>query len=523
MRSTFFRGFLAISLLCLISNIAAAEGATRNFCAMGNEWAVSTGHPEATRAAQKILEQGGNAVDAAVAAAFMVGVVDFTNSGPGGDAFALVHLANGRILAFDASIRKPASLAKNTSHIGLPCTPELLLKLLKSLGNLSSEEVMAPAIAACIKGFEVSPYLHQVITKKLPQLKDPVAVKFLAPAGKPIAAGSVLRQPLLGETLQKLAADHGESFYRGADAAKMVAHMNSLGSTYSFNDLKNYHSRLCLPLKLEWQNFSLYGNPPPSSSIVAIKLAGLLADSRENLFSLSPASLLKVAKISRAIIDFKYNYLSNYLIEPERFFKDAEVDLRQKPGNSEITDDSMTTHLCVWDKNNLAVSMTLTLGSHCGTGELSPLGFFYNNEMRNYTSLVASYSSAYPVNAGPISSKAPVMVKKTDKLIAILGGAGSDRIIANVGLMAARIMNNPAAVADTINQPRFFLDYRRILHLEGGFTRPMIESTAQIYTDTRLRQGRADYFGLLAAIFRNKEGFFTAIADFRRDGDCMAK
>jgi gamma-glutamyltranspeptidase/glutathione hydrolase len=511
---------ICLYLFFLLLLAGSCEAKQRVFNATGAFGAVSCGHPLATKAAARILENGGNAVDAAVAAAFMLGVVDFTNSGPGGDAFALVHFPNGKIMAYDASIRRPASREKNKSFIGLPTEPELLLKLLQQFGSRSAVEVLAPAIKTCIDGFKVSSYLNRVISAKLPSLQDRAAIDFLAPDGYAIPAGAILKQPLLAQTLQNLARDLGNSFYRGEDAMRMVAHMQSLGSTYSPGDLKEYSSSLRIPIRRDWQNFELYGNLPPSSSIAAMNLALSLADSNLDLFSQSVDTIESVSLIARKIIDHKYNFLSTCLKFPQTFFDATEKALKMDISEQAREDDSQTTHLCVWDKNGMAVSMTLTLGSHCGTGELSPLGFFYNNEMRNYTPLVASYPADYPENAGPISSKAPLMIKRDGELAAILGGAGSDRIIFNVGLNAARIMRNSRAVMSSALKSRYFLDYLNVMNLEWNPDSSFKTAAEKKFKKLKWRESGADYFGLISMILK-QDSMFHAIGDYHRDGDCQ--
>lgn len=516
----FRRICLLLPLFLILTGPCPAK--SRQFKASGRFGAVSTGHPLATKAAVRILENGGNAVDAAVAAAFMLGVVDFTNSGPGGDAFALIHLPNGKILAFDASIRRPASKEKNRSFIGLPTEPELLIRMLQQFGSRNAVEILAPAIKTCQDGFKVSSYLSRVISAKLPTVQDQAAIEFLAPDGYALPAGSVLKQPVLAQTLQNLARDLGESFYRGEDAAILAKHMQSLGSTYGLKDLKEYSSSLRVPIRFEWENFELYGNPPPSSSIVAMKLAQLLADSNQNLFSQKVDTLEFVSETAKKIIDHKYNYLSMYLNCPEKFYSEQNLNLTENSfKDKSLDDDSQTTHLCVWDKSDMAVSMTLTLGSHCGTGELSPLGFFYNNEMRNFTSLVASYPANYPENAGPISSKAPLMIKKEGKLAAILGGAGSDRIIFNVGLNTARILQNSRLAIDSAVQPRYFLDYQNTMNLEWNPDSKFKEAAEKKFKKLKWRESGADYFGLISMILK-QEKVFHALGDYHRDGDCQA-
>ncbi|MFZ5949224.1 MAG: gamma-glutamyltransferase, partial [Candidatus Rifleibacteriota bacterium] len=461
----------------------------------------------------------GNAVDAAVCAAFMLGVVDFTNSGLGGDGFALIHLPAGQIIAFDGSIQRPADDSANKSDAGLPACPEMLFKLLREFGRRSRAEVMAPAIKTCFKGFQLSPYLHGVIKNKLLNLEDEAAIGFLAPDGYALPAGHLLKQPQLGQTLMQLARDGGRSFYGGKDAKAMVSHLKSLGSTYEMGDFENFRSLIKLPVKKEWQSFSLYGTPPPSSSVAAIKLACKLVELDVDLFLPVADNIKKISQITREIIDFKYNFLSHYLNSPDLFLTQDPDARSQNAGAKE--NDSMTTHVCVWDQNNLAVSMTLTLGSHCGSGNLSPLGFFYNNEMRNYKEVVARYPEDYPRKAGPVSSKAPVMLKKNGRLVFITGGAGSDRIIANVGLLCARFMANPEKAMNSIDDPRYFLDYKDCLNYEWF---PAITSNDFFklnFDNAKLRESGDDFFGLVAAIAK-EESAFTAAGDFRRDGHCRA-
>ncbi|MGM0600599.1 MAG: gamma-glutamyltransferase [Candidatus Rifleibacteriota bacterium] len=495
--------------------------AERVFVDRGDLAAVSTGHPLATKAAVKILKQGGNAIDAAVAAAFMLGVVDFTNSGLGGDGFALVHLENGTIISFDASSKKPENFGQNKSNIGLPTQVKLLFRLLKTFGSLNATKVLTPAIKQCNEGFKVTGYLNNVIKKKLLRIKNKAAMDFLAPDGYALPAGTIFKQPVLGRTLQKLAQDYGYSFYHGKMAEKMVEDMQNLGSSISLNDLSKYNCRISKPVKLNWQNFSLYGTPPPSCSIVAMKLAVDLLDSKLELFPRTPADLLKIAIKGRKLIEFKYRQLASFVQQPYEFCKNFDQVKHKIEPSSPADANTQTTHLCVWDNNGLAVSMTLTLGSHCGTGELSPSGFFYNNETRNYTKLVAKYPHNYPQKFGPISAKAPLMIKKDGKLHSIMGGAGSNRIIFNIGLTAARIIKRPESLNRVLKLPRFFLDYRQCLQLEWSknisFTRNCLNS----WKNSKIRESGSDYFGLVTLLSKIND-IYNSAADFRRDGDCRS-
>lgn len=507
-------------LLFAFSACASEQTSDRQFSATGSGGAVSCGHPLAAAAAARILQAGGNAVDAAVAAGFMLGVVDFSNSGIGGDGFALVCTPTGRVSAFDGSTRWPG-LKKQTSpasFIGLPTVPEMLLKMQRLYGKKSAPEVMAPAVYACIKGFKVTAYLEKVVEKKLLNTRDPLTISFLAPDGYPIRAGQLFYQPRLARTLMRLASDNGRSFYRGSDAEQTVADMQKRGSLYQLNDFAGYRSQIVMPLRYDYGEFSIYGCPPPSCSLVTIKLALQLLACGQSLFPRSGSELMTIARLGQKFISTKFNSLAACLKTPEKF--DEFVRQYQAPAvatGSKVA-DSNTTHLCVWDKNGMTVSITLTLGNHFGTGELAPGGFFYNNGLRNYTDQVAAYPEDYPADAGPVSSKSPVIVTRKGRPWLALGGAGADRIIFNTALALARLLHGHTP-ASCIAAPRFYLDYQNRLTLEWQPAAGLLDETRKLAESSEIKAGCDDFFGLVS-IIRNENGSLSTAADHRRDGSC---
>ena len=495
----------------------------RNFSSTGSGGAVSCGHPAAAAVAIEILKNGGNAVDAAVGASFMLGVVDFSNSGIGGDGFALICSPSGSVIAFDGSTRRPGLKKQNATqnHAGLPTLPEMLLKLLRLYGRKSSAEIMAPAVSTCLNGFKVSSYLEKVVEKKLLTTKDSTTTAFLAPDGYPIRAGQTFKQPVLARTLLQMATDGGSSFYRGDEARKTLADMQKKGSAYQPEDFAHYRSLPVKPLRYDYREFSIYGNPPPASSLATIKLALDLLKSGVTLFPGNSDELLQIAKIGQKVISTKYNGLAACLNDHDKFF--AMVDTALLTGNdeTEITDTN-TTHLCVWDKEGMAVSITLTLGNHFGTGDLAPGGFFYNNGLRNYTGQVAGYPADYPETAGPISAKSPIVVTRNGKAWLILGGAGADRIIFNTAVTMARVISG-YGLRQSIAAPRFYLDYRNLLTLEWHPNLQLLKETSAVHPDVSIKAGCDDFFGLVSAICRNRNGSLEAAADHRRDGSCESE
>jgi len=517
--------FLSIILLfvALTQTVAALQAPTdeRCFVATGNAGAVSCGHPLAAAAALQTLREGGNAVDAAITAGFMMGVVDFSNSGLGGDGFALVYRPDGLVEAWDASVKRPrfAGSSKIVNHIGLPTVPELLLRLRRRYGSRPLVGLMQPAVSAAANGFKISAYLEKTIEKTLPNIDDPAAISFLAPHGYPLRAGQILKQPLLARTLAEIARDDGRSFYRGDSAKALIADMQKHGSEYRISDLALFKTRQVKPIRRDWQDYSLFGNPPPACSIASIKLAEDLLSSRIDLHEQRPEDILATARAGRSILQARYENMADCLTDPYRFIEFADNVVVNQSGD--VVKNGNTTHLCVADRDGMMVSMTLTLGSHFGTGEFSPGGFFYNNGLRNFTDVVSGYPDNYPADAGPISTKSPVIVTRNGQPALAIGGAGSERIVFNTGLALARYLRRPQQTDHLLSAPRYFLDHRQKLVVEWQPDTSFIKTLEQWFPETTVKPGCDDYFGLLSAIIV-EGGQFKALADPRRDGSCAA-
>ena len=492
----------------------------------GFNGAVSCGHPQAAQAAIKILKEGGNAVDAAVAAAFVLGVVDFTNSGIGGEGYALICSPNGKVIAIDGSTRRPTENIQNEYKctISLPAIPEMLLKMRRIYGTKPAKRLLQPAIDLCSNGFEISPYLASVISDRISRIKDSSALMLIAPNNTPLKAGQILKQPKLERTLRRLAYDQGLSFYYGEDADRTISDMRSKGSSYIKYDFMKYKSKLCKPIKATYKSFEIFGNPLPSCSVVSIKLALNLLSTKQPLLYQTPDELLCQAGIIRKILNEKYYNLSDFYNKPKDFLY---FDSNKLPNQSIDANDTNTTHLCVWDKNNMVVSMTLTLGNHFGTCQLAPGGFFYANSLRTYSNSIVRYSDNYPINAGSITSKSPVIATRFGEPWLALGGAGADRIIANTGMVLARMLKG-YKLSESIAAPRFYLEYNNKLLMEESEKsnekyNSFLKQIKQIYPKTSKRAYLHDYFGLVSAILRtDSDKKLETVGDMHRDGSCLA-
>ena len=514
----------AIYLSFLILVVVPLFGETnRIYYSEGFNGAVSCGHPLAAQTAINILKNGGNAVDASIAAAFVLGVVDFTNSGIGGEGFALIYKPSGKIIAIDGSTKRPMNDIKNEYKccISLPAVPEMLLKMRRLYGSLPASKLLNPAINICHNGFEISPYLASIIQERLERIKDNNALSLIAPNSVPLQAGQILKQPKLEKTLRSLAYDQGLSFYYGDIADITITDMKSKGSSYTKYDFMKYKSRLCKPIKTTYKNYEIYGHPLPSCSVVSIKLAMKLLETKQPLIHQNSSELLYQAGICRKLLNEKYYKLSSFYNNSLGFIF---CDSNFTPPSSHDANDTNTTHLCVWDKNNMVVSMTLTLGNHFGTGQLAPGGFFYANSLRTYSKSVVRYPADYPVYAGSITSKSPIIVTRFGEPWLALGGAGADRIITNTAIVLARRLSG-YKLYESINEPRFFMEYYNKLVIEKDSKnfekqKAFIDEIKSIYPNTYTKKPLHDFFGLVSGIYK-PQNKIKAVGDRHRDGSCL--
>ncbi len=514
----------ALFVWCILFQISLYALQEREVSASGLYGAAATAHPLATRAAVKMLSAGGNAVDAAVAAAFVLAVVEPSNSGLAGDGYALLHLPGGKIEAWDGSSPPPRSDPSFDHGIGFPSETALLLKLHRDHGTLALPQVMAPAIAAAQRGFVVTGYLETQIAKGLLRFPDQNARDLFAPQGRPIRAGELLKQPTLARTLMRIAADHGESFYRGQDAETMVHDLQQRKSKYSLSDFSSFEPKSVVPVTLDVGDCRLIGTPPPSSAVVAMALAREW--SRRNWNLEDPAGAVDHLKTVHALISLKHQKLASCWRDPKQFFALTETALQRGSatyGQLETINESdeteppeHTTHLVTWDKSGMIVTMTLTLGTHWGTKDYCPLGFFYNSEGALFRHAGHTFPPDYPKQFGPISAKSPVLVLRHQKPLLAIGGAGSNRIVANVGTIIGSVVFGRNDLKSALHAARRFPEKKRVL-LEWGVPETVEREVKKNWKQVEMREGGSDFFGLVSAVGATGS-CLLGVADYRRDG-----
>ena len=434
---------------------------------------AATANPHATDAAYAMLARGGSAVDAAVAAQFVLGLVEPQSSGIGGGAFMLVHDARrSRLRAYDGRETAPAS-ATPGRFLGPDGTPTAFRDALAHArhGKLPWAELFAPAIALARDGFRVSPRLAALLAADRQLAGDPRAFAYFHDAaGRPLAAGTLLRNPAYAATLATLARDGAGAFYRGAIADDIVATVRGHPShpgDLAHADLAGYRALEREPVCGTYRRHRVCGMPPPSSggtTVLAIlgllepydvasmgassfwsahfvSEAGRLAYADRNAYVADPAFV----DVPPGLVDPAYLRGRSRLIratasiglaspgepplrEPERRVAYAPADGEEMPS---------TSHLSIVDADGNAVSMTTSIEDMFGARLMTAGGFLLNNQLTDFAfaPAVDGRPVANRVEPGkrPRSSMAPTIVyDRTGRVRLVTGSPGGSSIINHV-------------------------------------------------------------------------------------------
>ena len=451
--------------------------------------AIASAHHLATDAGFEVLERGGNAFDAAVAVSAALSVVEPISSGLGGGGFFLLHQADGgRDVFIDAREAAPAaatteryrtadgkldsSLAEDGPWAAaIPGLPAALVHVAEKYGRLSLSESLAPAIRLARDGFPVYRRLERgyAARREVMERFPGTRAVFLID-GQPPKVGQVLKQPDLARTLELLAKNGFDGFYRGPVAKKLVAGVRAEGGQWTAEELAAYRVKEREPLRFGYRGWEVVTAPPPSSGGVALaQMLQILAG--WDLAKLDPAQRvhLTVESMRRAFRDRTF-----YLGDPD--FVDVPVDVLTNPyyaaglratinpekatpsdsfsGLPTPLEDEETTHFSIVDADGNRAAVTQTVNLLFGSGLVPPgTGVLLNNEMDDFA-LVPGQPNAfgvmgYEANAPqpgkrPLSSMTPTFMVSPEK-IAVIGTPGGTRIITMVLLGALGVADGLGA------------------------------------------------------------------------------
>jgi gamma-glutamyltranspeptidase/glutathione hydrolase len=438
---------------------------------------VVTDQHLASQVGLNILKQGGNAIDAAAAVGYALAVVNPCCGNIGGGGFMTIHLVKGHGKNTFINFREKAPLnATETMYqdkngrvvadkstdgylaVGVPGTVMGLEYALKKYGTLSRKTVMQPAIHLAQIGYKLDQGdvdLFSINTKKFSQQPNLSAI-FLK-NGKAYQVGDVLIQADLAKTLQMIADKGADVFYKGEIAQAVVTASQSHGGILTLKDFTDYAVQELKPITCNYRDNEIISAPPPSSGGVAIcEALNILEGYPLKLegFHSIPAMHYTIEALRFAFAD-RANKLGDpdFVDNPTQLLisKKYAESIRQKiPANkavpsqslsskSTMTEGTHTTHYSIVDKWGNAVSVTYTLNSHFGANVMADgTGFILNNEMDDFSSkpgaanhfgLVQGKANAIASGKRPLSSMAPTIILKDNKVEMVVGSPGGPRII----------------------------------------------------------------------------------------------
>ena len=402
---------------------------------------VATDEPLASQAGVEILKSGGNAVDAAVATAFVLAVVEPAAGNIGGGGFMLVRLADGKTTFFDYRETAPAkasrdmyiksdgTLDEEASTIGyrsvaIPGTVAGLALVLRTQGTMKLADVMQPAIRLAEHGFPVSEKLAQELDEERPGLQRfSMSSRIFLNGGKLFHAGDTLRQPELAATLKRIARNGPAEFYQGETAQMLARDMTAFGGLITLDDLAQYQPKIREVLHatytIDAHRWDVFSAPPPSSGGVAIiEALNMLQDVPLKGWD-DPQSVHLVVEVMRRVFADRAAYLADPdfsnipvagLTDPcyaKELFATIDPHCASSSksvhaGNPHVCNQGLstsrtsqtivslgegphTTHISVVDSAGNAVASTTTLNDSYGSHVTSSAGFLLNDEMDDFT------------------------------------------------------------------------------------------------------------------------------------------
>ncbi len=511
--------------------LASARSRELQRYAVSRQGMVSTQHIHATEAGVAMLADGGNAIDAAVAAALALGVCEPAASGLGGQTFLMIHLAKRRrtfILdgsSFAPHRVVPGKLTLDDRRRGyrsstVPATPRTLAYALEQYGTLPWSRVVEPAITLAEKGFRVTELFYALTKRHLQDLQtDTAAALFLKSGKRPYRPGEKFRQPALAETLRRLSRNGVDDFYTGGIARALQHDMVTHGGLMRLDDLAQvWPPTERRPVACWWEGRRVMTMPPPGAGRTLIEMLNIVNHFPRKLQRLeTPASVTTIAKVMRQA----YRDRRDRAFDPNYYPQVSERKLMSmdyaKRVAKKIRTAGETTHLSVMDRFGNVVGLTQSIervfGSCCASTEL---GFLYNNYLMAYEYQDIKHPYYLRPAAVPWASVAPTIVFHGRKPWLVIGSPGSERITASILQVLLRLRRQ--SPIEAVDAPRFYCNVKGKVSLEASRMRSDIpEALAEQGFTVDIRDPYSFYLGCVQMVLRDGESFI-GVADPRRDG-----
>jgi len=539
-----------------LNTIEAGFGPTDDGrCATGSRGMIATQSAQATEAGRALLEAGGNAMDAAVAAAFVLGVTEPQASGLGGQTMMLVA-REGEMIAIDGSSRAPSlahtsAIYKRDRSVGyraatVPSTPATLAYVHRCHGRLPWKAVLEPAIAYADDGYPVTQLQQKLLARerqRFEQVDSQSGLKRFFKNGEPYQEGDIFKQPELAEVLRRMADRGMDEFYRGTIAKEIDADMRQNGGLLRYDDL----ALIPYPIEREplvkpFRGLDVYTMPPPGSGrtlLFTLVMTDMIPlDQRiedEATRYLLFIRILRKALLERSDRPFDPNFFPQIAADADmldpvysrecltEILKDVDRSILPFiPSEDELSGE--TTHLSVIDETGMAVSLTQSIERVYGSKAVAEgLGFLYNNYLYDFDYNLPEHPFYLRPNAVPWATVSPTIVFHEGEVWMAVGSPGSERVISTLALFLERVADYGMSIDEAMRAPRIHCSLGGRVSLEVG---RFAESLSPFFELKGFRIDRREdysfYLGCIQAVLRRHDGEgFQGVADVRRDGTAM--
>jgi len=464
---------------------------------------VVTSHFLATESALEVLEKGGNAIDAAVTAAFSLAVTQPRSGNIGGGGFMLISSEpKDEVVAIDYREKAPSkatvdmfldekgdadSNRSRFSHLaaGVPGTVAGLALALENYGTISLQEAIAPAIKLAEEGFIVTPRFSKGLKQSEERLKkwDSSRKIFYKADGSYYEPGDLFVQKDLAETLKRISANGIKEFYEGKTAELLVEEMKKHGGLITMDDMKNYSPVIRKPVHGNYRGYDIYSMSPPSSGgthVVQIlnilegyDIASLGHNSSQTIHLMAEAMKRAYADRSQYLGDEDFVQVPLKGLTSKKYAEELRKGINPDkatpsktiaPANPLPYESNETTHFSIVDKYGNAVSNTYTINFSYGSGiVVDGAGFLLNNEMDDFSAkpgvpnaygLIGGEANKVEPNKRMLSSMSPTIVKKDGKNFLVTGSPGGSRIITTTLQVIMNVIDHGLNIKSAVAAPR---------------------------------------------------------------------
>jgi gamma-glutamyltranspeptidase/glutathione hydrolase len=517
---------------------------------------AATSQPLATQAALDILKRGGNAIDAAIAANAVLGVVEPTGSGIGGDLFAIIWSAErGKLYGLNASGRSPRSLkleyfrengyefipSYGPLPVSVPGCVDGWYEMHEMLGKIPMKDILQPAINYAREGFPLTEVIAFDLARGTERLKEyPNIKEVYMPGGKAPAKGEVFRNPLLAQTLEKIVKGGRNEFYRGSIARDIESFMKAQGGFLTYDDMARHRSEWVEPVSTNYRGFDIWELPPNGQGIAALQILNILEGydlasmgfgSAEYIHLFTEAKKLAFEDRSKYYADPRFKDIpvsqlisKKYAAERRKQIDRNKAALIYEPGKIEAAN---TIYLTVADKYGNMVSLIQSNYRGMGSGMCpTGLGFILQDRGEMFT-LAEGHNNVYAPGKRPFHTIIPAFITRNNKPYISFGVMGGDMQPQGHAQIVINLIDFKMNLQEAGDAPRIHhvgsseptgqaMTDGGIMYLESGFRPDVIQRLMAM--GHRIQWDLGGFGGYQAIMWDDKNKVWFGASESRKDG-----